>query len=61
MCIGSLYINMNPDSGDGQDQGEDDDGRHYHDQLPAARRVPQLLPQHHLQPGGPGNRHMSVT
>ena len=42
--------------GDGQDQGSDDDGGDDHDQLPAPGRVPQLLPQHHLQPGRAGVR-----
>ena len=42
--------------GDGQDQGSDDDGGNDHDQLPAPGRVPQLLQEHHLQPGGPGAR-----
>ncbi len=40
--------------GDCQAEGQDDELRHHHDQLPAAGHVPQLLPQHHLQPGHPG-------
>ena len=43
-------------SGDGQVEGAHDADRQHHDQLPAARDVPQLLPQHHLQPGGQRER-----
>ena len=53
-CLFSIFPSS---AGHRPHKGQDDDWRHPDDELPAARRPTQLLPEHHQQPGHQRGRH----